>query len=892
MPRARSDVPVRTGLQLILVVVTSCLLVSMAAAQEAADAAKAKPDATVGSLNFEDDIVPILQVRCFKCHGAETRKAGLDLRRRFTMLKGGDGGAAIEPGKPDESLLVEQIEKKEMPPPEEEALDKKQIDVLRRWVAAGAPTKAAKEEPLEVADADDTVRDEDRQYWAFQPPARPVVPSVKSVDRVRTPVDSFVLAKLESQGLTFNPDAPPRVLLRRITFDLIGLPPTPEQLDKFLADTRPDAYERVVDELLASPQYGERWARHWLDVAGYADSDGYLEADRPRPEAWRYRDYVIRSLNTDKPYDQFVREQIAGDELTDWRRGDELTPQAADQLIATGFLRTASDPTYPGYKEQPEIHKVLADTAQIVGSTFFGLTIQCARCHAHKSEPFSQRDYYQLQAIFAPALDTTRWLASSERFIPLATESQQAQIKQHNERVASRVAELTKELTELTQRHRGKLIDEKLAAAWSDKAATIDQPTKDKIRAALLVEPAKRSADQKKLIADHGLKIEVTDAELAARFPEFKPYADKLQAALAAETALTKKIIELRGLADLDDKPNPTHVLRRGDFNNKGRTVDPDVPAVLAPANFKLQPQPVYKATGRRRAFAEWLVDARNPTTSRVQVNRLWAHHFGRGLVETVDDFGHTGKPPSHPELLDWLATEFIARGWSQKALHRLIVTSTAYRQSSALDGAKAAVDPENINLWSFRPQRHTGEVVRDTVLATAGKLYPQLFGSPVPVSAGGDGSIGTPDDPVSNRRSVYLLVKRSQPLTLLDAFDTPRMEINCTKRTEAIVATQALTLLNSPFMEANAKAVAERIVAATADRDGRIAFAYRLLFTREPSPAERQNIAEFLDGFVKLQLGDKFSSATADERQAAERLAWPHVSLTLLNTNEFLFVD
>lgn len=892
MPRARSDVPVRAGLQLILVLVTGSLLVSVAAAREAADTAKAKPAATVGLLNFEDDIVPILQVRCFKCHGAETRKAGLDLRRRFTMLKGGDGGAAIEPGKPDESLLVEQIEKKEMPPPEEEALDKKQIDVLRRWVAAGAPTKSAKEEPLEVADADDTVRDEDRSYWAFQPPARPPVPGVKSVDRVRTPVDSFLLAKLESQGLTFNPDASPRVLLRRITFDLIGLPPTPEQLDKFLADTRPDAYDRVVDELLASPQYGERWTRHWLDVAGYADSDGYLEADRPRPEAWRYRDYVIRSLNADKPYDQFVREQIAGDELTDWRRGEELTPQAADQLIATGFLRTASDPTYPGYKEQPEIHKVLADTTQIVGSTFFGLTIQCARCHAHKSEPFSQRDYYQLQAIFAPALDTTRWLASSERFIPLATESQQAATKQHNERVAARVAELTKELTELTQRHRGKLIDEKLAAAWGDKTAAIDQPTKDKIRAALLVEPAKRSAEHKKLLADHGLKIEVTDAELATRFPEFKPEADKLQAALAAETALTKKIVELRGLADLDDKPNPTRVLRRGDFNNKGRTVEPDVPAVLAPANFKLQPQSVYKTTGRRRAFAEWLVDSKNPTTSRVQVNRLWAHHFGRGLVETVDDFGHTGKPPSHPELLDWLATEFIARGWSQKALHRLIVTSTAYRQSSALDAAKAAVDSENINLWSFRPQRHTGEVVRDTVLAAAGKLNPQMFGSPVPVSAAGDGSVGTPDDPGSNRRSVYLLVKRSQPLTLLDAFDTPRMEINCTKRTEAIVATQALTLLNSPFMDANAKAVAERIVAATADRDGRIAFAYRVLFTREPSPAERQKIAEFLDGFVKLQLGDKFSTATADERQVAERLAWPHVSLTLLNTNEFLFVD
>jgi mono/diheme cytochrome c family protein len=869
-----------------------CLAASIVLADDASPAAKSPASAAVPTLSFEDDVVPILQVRCFKCHGAETRKAGLDLRRRFTMLAGGDGGPAIEPGKPDDSLLVEQIEQKKMPPPEEEPLDRKQIDVLRHWVAAGAPTKNQREDPLEVADADDTIRDEDRRFWAFLPPTRPPVPTVKSTNRVRTPIDSFLLAKLDSRGLTFNPDAPRNVLLRRIHFDLIGLPPTPGRLDKFLNDSRPDAYERVVDELLSSPQYGERWSRHWLDIAGYADSDGYLEADRPRAEAWRYRDYVIRSLNADKPYDQFIREQISGDELTDWRQGDEITPDVAEQLIATGFLRTASDPTYPGYKEPTEIHKVLADTAQIVGSAFFGLTIQCARCHAHKSEPISQRDYYQLQAVFAPALDPARWLASSERFIPLATESQQAAIKQHNERVAARVAELTKEISELTQRHRGKLIDEKLAAAWGDKAATIDQPTRGKIRAALLIDVSRRTAEHKNLLSAQSITIDVNDAELTARFPEFKSDADKLQAALAAENALTKKIVELRGLSDLDDKGPPTHVLRRGDFNNKGRVVEPDVPAVLTSADFKLQPQAGYKTTGRRRAFAEWLVDPRNPTTARVQVNRIWMHHFGRGLVETPDDFGHTGKSPSHPELLDWLATEFIARGWSQKALHRLIVTSSVYRQSSMFDAAKASVDPDNVNLWTFRPQRHAGEVLRDSVLAVAGKLNPQMFGVPVPVATAGDGSISTSDDAAGNRRSVYLLVKRSQPLTLLDAFDTPRMEINCTRRTEAIVATQALTLLNSPFMDSSEKALGERIVSANADRDGRIDFAYRLLFTREPTSTERQKVAEFLDGFVRLQLGDKFSTASADDRQAAERTAWPHVALTLLNANEYLFVD
>src|SRR6185369_5207076 len=319
----------------------------------------------------------------------------------------------------------------------EDPLDQKQIDVLRRWIIAGAPTKAATEPPLEVVEADDAISDEDRKFWMFQPPVGVEPPSVKNAARVRTPIDAFLLAVLERNGLTFNADAPKRTLLRRLCFDLTGLPPTIEQIAAFDNDNRPDAYERLVDALLASPHYGERWGRHWLDVAGYADSDGYLEADRERPEAWRYRDYVIRALNDDKPYDQFIREQIAGDELSDWRRAEELSPAMIEQLVATGFLRTASDPTYPGYKEKTEIYKVLADTAQIVGSAFFGVTVQCARCHAHKSEPISQRDYYQLQAILAAAYDPdpARWLASSERTIPLATDAELAAINARNQQI-------------------------------------------------------------------------------------------------------------------------------------------------------------------------------------------------------------------------------------------------------------------------------------------------------------------------------------------------------------------------------------------------------------------------------------------------------------------------
>lgn len=871
-----------------LAVIAGGSLVASSQMESVSQVAEAAPTSAPASstvqLNFEDDVVPVLEVRCFKCHGTEARKAGLDLRRRFSLLKGGDSGAAILPGKPDESLLIEMIVKKEMPPKEEDPLDARQVDLLRRWIAAGAPIKGKEEAPLEAADADNAVSDKDRQFWAFQPPVRPSVPAVKAIDRVRNPIDAFLLSKLEANGLSFNPDASKLVLLRRVCFDLTGLPPTLAEVDDWLVDHSADAYDRLVDRLLDSPQYGERWGRHWLDVVGYAESDGYLDADRERPEAWRYRDYVIRAFHSDKPYDQFIREQIAGDELHDWRGTGELNDEGVDQLVATGFLRTASDPTYPGYKEKPEIYKVLADTIQIVGSTFLGVTIQCARCHEHKLEPISQRDYYQLQAVLMGAYDPNRWLASGERMIPLATDAQLAVINAHNKAVAERVAALQAESNRLLGERRDKLFNEKLPQ--------VPDTVKVQVKAALLVAADKRNDEQKKLVADHAPGVTIDDNALFSRFADLKKELEKLQAAVAAETALTRPVTQLRGLLDLDDKPAETFVLRRGDFNNKGRGVEPGVPGVLAAPDFRLQPAPQFKSSGRRRAFAGWLTDPQHPTTARLHVNRLWAWHFGKGIVETLDDFGHTGKLPSHPELLDWLATEFIAQGYRQKAMHRLMVTSTAYRQASTFDPARAAIDGENLWLWAFRPARHEGEVLRDAVLAAAGKLNPQMFGPAVPVARQGDGSVISADDANGNRRSIYLQVRRSQPVTLMESFDTPKMEINCTRRTEAIVATQALTLLNSPFMETNARAVAARIIKAAPGRAERIAFAWKLLFTREPTDTERQALATFLDSYVTVQLGDKLTAAGPAERQAAEEAAWPQAALSLFNTNGFLFVD
>ena len=856
---------------------------------------------------FESDIVPILETRCLKCHGDGKLEAGLDLRRRFLILKGGDSGAGFVEGKPEESLLIQKIAADEMPPKDEGRLDEKQKALLRRWIASGAKTVAEKEAPLDEAEQASRVSEEDRAFWAFQSPKKPAVPKFEISNlksKISNPIDAFLLGRLAEKGLAFNPEASKSVLLRRVTFDLHGLPPTIDELDDFFADDSPDAFERVVDRMLASPRFGERWGRQWLDIAGYADSDGYLAADRLRPEAWRYRDWVIRAINNDLPFDQFVTHQLAGDELTDWRRADELTPEVAEQLAATGFLRTALDPTYPGYIEPNEVHQVLADTMQIVGTTFLGLTVHCARCHAHKFDPISQHDYYSLQAVFGGALDPARWQPSEVRGIPLATEAEEARINAHNQQADARSAALTASLNDLTLRSRRRLLVRLMA---DGRKLMADIPTQDKLIAALLVEPAKRNAEQKQLVEQHGVaNVSLAETELATKFDEYREDSTKLKAALAAEQALKKTITRIRGLTDLDDKPAASKILRRGDYNKPGAEVSAGVVEVVAPVGFRLTPQAGYKTSGRRLALAKWLTSPDHPLLARVHVNRLWASHFGRGIVPTIANFGRSGAKPSHPELLDWLATEFAkvdeslrdsnsghgvtGLRWSQKRLHRLIVTSAAYRQSADVDPAKTSADPNNVLLGAWSPKRHHGEVVRDSLLSVSARLNPAQFGKWANVAAQGDGSVIDTEDEPGRRRSIYQIVRRSQHLTMLELFDTPLMEVNCPERPVSTVPLQALAMLHGPAADRAAGGLAERLWSAAAADHDRIRFAYRLLFTREPSAKETDNIVRTLSELSREQLANK-PTATDPEKEAALKAAWRQVALVLLNSNEFVYV-
>ncbi|MEQ8790752.1 MAG: DUF1553 domain-containing protein [Pirellulaceae bacterium] len=779
---------------------------------------------------FERDIRPLLKASCFQCHGEEKDlQGGLDLRLRRFMITGGDSGPAIVPHEPESSYLIERLRSGEMPPGDKEKLSPQQLALVERWIAGGANT--AHPEPEEISGRYFT--QVERRHWAFQVIGRPEPPEASNSKRIRTSVDAFVLAKLESAGHSFAPDADKRTLIRRASFDLTGLPPTPEEVERFVSNDDPLAYEQMVDRLLASSHYGERWGRHWLDIAGYADSDG-AEGDKLRHHAYRYRDYVIRSFNADKPFDQFITEQLAGDELAGPLKGAP-TPEQAEKLIATGFLQMAPDATSSAEDRLQAHDQLVADTIQIVSSSLLGLTIGCARCHDHRFDPISQDDYYRFRAIFEPALNPRNWQGGN-RQIEYETEedreSRQFLMRKQQEVILLRVAEQQLE----------KLPEDRREAAW----------------AAFQTPEEVRTPEQRQLLVDSKLNITVENVRefdrqalmelnrLRGKFPAQQK--GRIQAVNEASAAASTFLFE-RG-----DPSKPKYAATPGELEILAGDSELEIP----------ENDPSRASTGRRLAYARRLTDGGHPLVARVIVNRVWMHHFGRGLCATPSDFGLQSETPSHPELLDWLARDFMDNGWSLKRLHKQMVCSTAYRQSAQRSESLQSFDPDNRLLGGFSIRRLEAEIVRDAVLAVSGQLNRKPFGVAVPVMSdtAGEIVIGVENTnggiPIAvlpmfgeeRRRSIYVQARRTTPLTFMETFDSPQMEPNCEARTATTVAPQSLVLMNSPFILRQSRAFAQRVLQEAGGDDAKrqIETAWRLALSRSPTTEELAEAAELLE--------------------------------------------
>ena len=845
-------------------------------------------------LTFKKDILPIVKAKCIRCHAGVEPRAGLNLTSPASLLTGGKSGAALRIRAAEFSLLYEMVSSGKMPPVGQK-LTARERGLIRKWINDGA---------MGVGPASGVVHSDDvtqTDLWSFQPPVRPAVPDVKQRGRVRTPIDSFILKRLEMQNLSLAAEADRLTLLRRASFDLTGLPPTVSEVEQYLADDGPDAYLRALERLLGSPRYGERWARHWLDIAGFAESAGILNEDRILPLAWRYRDYVIRAFNADKPYDRFLQEQIAGDELTDYwtafETRDHLPDDVIEGMIATGFLRTAADPSRPDFKTIKNaaaqyFYPTLFDTLQIVCSSTMGLTIQCARCHSHKFDPVPQVDYYRLQAVFTTAYRPDQWIPQMNRRLQIATRKEQEAAAKHNTQVDAAISKLRSEQASLKKTF--------VERVYRDGLAKLPEQIREDVAGALQEKKESRSAVQVYLAEKFAKTLRPEGRQLDTALAGYTEYATQNQKRLTeieAEERRRRRFEEVRALYD---QPGDvvTPVLLRGDPLTPGPPVEPGVISTLStdqPFDWTVPPADA-RSSGRRLAFARWLTQSRHPLTARVMVNRIWMHHFGTGLVSTPDDFGVSGASPSHPELLDWLATEFVDSGWSVKNLHRLILTSSVWRQRSRVAAGHRvrceSIDPGNRLLWRQTMRRLEAEPLRDTVLAVSGTLSQPLYGPAQAVARQKDGEVIVPAGQDSNRRSIYIRIQRLNPETMLEVFDQPTIAVNCTQRNISTVSTQALTLLNSDMMVRAAAGFADQLLKR--DSEALVDLAVLTAFSRKPDFEERSLLLQFVAEQTDRYLQEK----TAEEKKQTEvnadcrRQAVADLCQMLMSASEFVYVD
>ncbi len=746
-----------------------------------------------GEAFYEQTIRPILRTNCFACHSDKTLSSGLSVESKESLLRGGNRGPVLDSANPAESLLLKAIQQSgdvKMPPGRKMADDK--IAAIQKWIAEGAP----------MPEAYLKAKRPGADHWAYQPVKRTDPPAVTTTGWARNPIDQFVLAKLEAASLAPSPEAEKTTLLRRVSLDLTGLPPTPEEIQAFLKDKRPDAYEQTVDRLLASPHYGERWGRHWLDIARYADTDGYT-IDAPR-DIWPYRDWVIKALNADMPFNEFVIDQLAGDLLAN---------PTSDQLIATGFHRNTTSNYEGGIDFEQYRVEAVVDRVSTTGAAFMGLTLGCARCHDHKYDPISQREFYQLFAFFNDIDEIDK---EAERkyfnrpFLELGTDEEKAKYDEWSKRVMK--------------------LEDEINTYISRNGGAGDDPVLKEMR------------------------------KQASAVRREKPY-------------LVRTLV-------MRDKPEPrpAYIHLGGDFLRKGVPVAPGTPAVL----------PAMQAPGHRANrldLARWLMDSSNPLTARVTVNRMWQRYFGRGIVDTENDFGSQGDKPTHPELLDWMASEFMARGWSQKAMHRVIVTSATYRQASVARPDAATKDPENKLLARQNRLRLDAEIIRDSALVASGLLNPKVGGQSVypPIPAGANSVTQVQREwtvstgPERYRRGLYTFFQRSAGHPALMVFDAPDATAACTRRVRSNTPLQALTLLNDEAFTEFANAMPPRILKEPSD-EARVQSAYLMVLGRPSRPDETERVLKF----VKARR-DSAAGGASDEK------VWASVARALLNLDEFM---
>ena len=927
---------------------------------------------------FNSQVKPILQQNCFHCHGSGTEvEGGLQLTSREKILEGGNYGAAVSLESPVDSFLLEMVgygqETAQMPP--DGRLDDASLDILAKWIDIGLPYPVQDDVQLESKTALD--------YWAYRPLKRPQVPSVQATDWVSNPIDAFILARLEAHGLTPAAPASKLTLIRRIYYDLTGLPPSPEAVEAFLNDTSADAYEKRIDKLLKSPRYGEKWGRHWLDLVRYAETNGY-ENDSDKPYVWRYRDYVINAFNKDKPYDQFIKEQLAGDEL------HTVTTEA---VIATGYHKLGVWDDGPADRKLAR-YDYLDDIVSTTGQVMLGMTISCARCHDHKIDPISTRDYYSLLAFFHDITPNNRGpladigtpeqqAVRDKRLTEKRLAEQEAQDKLFKIQEIIKI-ELAKNISEeivpdapvsamrnLTYRFyrhifeqfpndfdlleptaEGRLFNNLFSLAPASRKkdiglvfeGTLQVPEKATYTFHINLQGACKlilnGYKVAELIGERDVEVALTKGEVSIRLEYFNKDIDKPQLAVSWSNAnfdkqplstnatvnfdeLLKTHAELietneslkalvdqqkelkkqrdqrrrqrvpyehQALAVSESKQTSTHILRRGNPHLVGREVKPAFPEVLNPPTVEMPPVPEdAKSSGKRRVFAEWVASTENPLTARVMVNRIWQHHFGRGIVRSTNDFGQLSTPPTHPELLDWLASEFIASGWRLKAMHKLIMTSNTYRMSAQSNPICIQQDANNNLFWRFNMRRLTAEEIRDTVLWITGKLnlkmggpsvFPELPEEVLATSSRPRSVWGKSPPDEANRRSVYVKVKRSLLVPILNQFDQANTDSTCPVRFSTTVPTQSLTMLNGKFINNQALAFANRMRwEGGVTAEDRVKFGLQLVLCREPKPAEIQQALAFMQ---ELQHSEGVTSEVALDRFA----------LLALNLNEFIFLD